>query len=160
MNCKQIKEILITDYIDNELNGEQLMAIDKHLSACVACRQFKQELLVNTINPFKNAVNIAPPAYIWNNIRTTIAERQSNRSTLPSFFTRLISFPRVSIAAAVMALMIGSLLYFSSPFKHSTNSNGYSTEENYFSYLYEGFENNDLASSTAEDEDYVSWNLS
>jgi len=28
-----------------------------------------------------------------------------------------------------MALMIGSLLYFSSPFKHSTNSNGYSTEE-------------------------------
>lgn len=157
MNCEKFKEILITDYIDGELSREQLKTADEHLSACPDCRQFKEDLMKNAVNPFKAIENAAPPAYVWQNIRTAIAENSSAKNhILSGFFKRHMSFPVISAAAAAVILVIGSSLYFSQPFKNIVKASDYSADESYLAYLYEGMENNEAEPAAAEDEDFLS----
>lgn len=153
VNCENIKEILITDYVDGELSREQMKAIDEHLSACPNCRQFKEELIQNIVNPFKAIDNATPPEYVWQNIRTAIAENSSvKNNVLLDFFKRHMSLPVISAATAAVILVLGSFLYFNQPSKNIAMAKSYSADESYFAYLYEGMENNETESALAEDD--------
>jgi len=156
MNCKKFKEILITDCIDGELSREQQKSADEHINACADCRQFKEDIMKNAVSPFKAVEKAAPPEYIWNNIRTAITENSRKSSALPSFFKRYMSFPRISVAVAAVILALGSFIYFTRPVKHPADPSGYSADENYFAYLYEGLENSDQDHIPAEDDDILS----
>ncbi len=38
MNCNQIRDIIATDYIDNELDEGTLSMIEAHVRSCATCR--------------------------------------------------------------------------------------------------------------------------
>ena len=75
MNCKKIQELLITDYLDDELDSGVLSRIEQHMANCIHCRQFEQGLQRVRV-PFKKAEQIKPPARVWEGICEKIVVRQ------------------------------------------------------------------------------------
>ena len=71
MNCKKIQELLITDYLDGELDQVLCNRIHQHISGCIHCRQFEERIV-----PFHGIRHIEPPTRVWENICEKITTEQ------------------------------------------------------------------------------------
>ncbi len=75
MSCKKIQELLMTDYLDGELDQMLCNRIRQHIDSCTHCQQFEQE--VQKIKaPFKKTRYIKPPVRLWQCIREKIMSEQ------------------------------------------------------------------------------------
>ena len=61
MNCEKIKELIITDYIDNEMSDEKRIRLNIHFSRCQECKEFFETVKNTVVKPFANAKKIEPP---------------------------------------------------------------------------------------------------
>ncbi len=75
MNCKNIQDLLLTDYLDGQLEEEKKKTFDDHLNSCFDCREFALVAQNNIMQPFINAENLIPPDHIWEGIKKTIEEK-------------------------------------------------------------------------------------
>ncbi|MEK7273668.1 MAG: zf-HC2 domain-containing protein [Candidatus Desantisbacteria bacterium] len=75
MNCKKIQELLLTDYLDGELNTMILDRIEQHMDSCIHCRQFEQEIQIVRL-PFEKVRYIEPPTRVWEGVREKIVAEQ------------------------------------------------------------------------------------
>ena len=64
MRCDKVKELLMTDYIDKELDGAAEKLVRQHLESCAACRAFEAAVQKSAIKPLKAAAQKSPPAYV------------------------------------------------------------------------------------------------
>jgi hypothetical protein len=78
MNCKKIQDIIITDYIDNELDGQRQKEIKEHLDNCVACRAFQEALVAMVREPLHNAETAVPPEALWIKIKNRLEQEEEN----------------------------------------------------------------------------------
>lgn len=67
MNCDEIRELLSL-YIDNNLEEEQMIEIEKHLLVCDACKK-EFEGIVLVINTMKNLPEVEIPAQFDSRLR-------------------------------------------------------------------------------------------
>jgi len=74
MKCEDVKELILTDYLDEQLGNEQEAQLEKHLAICRDCKEY--ELLTRTavVEPFNNMERHNPPEAAWNKIREQIEE--------------------------------------------------------------------------------------
>ena len=114
--CARYKELILTDYMDGELDRATQEEVEKHLETCVSCRELKESLLKQASEPLRRAEKVNPPEYIWYNIRERIAssEEQAAQGALAALrerLSRVFAIPRpVLAAAAVMVLVIGLMV--------------------------------------------------
>ena len=127
MECKKIQELLLTDYIDGEAGDTLKNEVEEHVSSCHTCRQFKQDLLITAIEPFRKARETKAPDFVWNHIKEALEqsaivleEREKSGgflANLRNYLTQvrhrgcLFSAPKPALAlatglAAVIVLMI------------------------------------------------------
>jgi len=109
MNCNKIRDIIITDYVDNELDGRTREEIELHLSSCSACRTFKAALVSYISEPLRSAPVFTPPVALWYKVRSEIERLEDEK---PVFIGTIISslFPKwVNIAAMASLVVITSL---------------------------------------------------
>ena len=52
MDCKKVQEILLTDYIDEQLDRSGKQQIEAHLQGCAACREFLTAARQAFVEPF------------------------------------------------------------------------------------------------------------
>ncbi len=80
MKCEYVKELILTDYLDGQLEKEQKAQIEKHLTICKGCKEY--ELLTRTavVEPFDNLEKQSPPEATWHNIRVQI-EKEKQATT-------------------------------------------------------------------------------
>ena len=85
MKCKYVKELILTDYLDEQLGKEQKTQIEKHLTICKGCREY--ELLTRTavVEPFNNLKRHNPPEAAWHKIREQIEEELPLQEPTNSF---------------------------------------------------------------------------
>lgn len=102
MNCREIQDIIITDYVDNELDGNTKREIDRHVQGCVSCREFMDAVLKTSVEPLRAATPAVPPAFLWQRIANGL-----ERPAAPEGF---LSFLR---PAWINALAVASMLAFS-----------------------------------------------
>ncbi len=76
MNCEEIKDIIVTDYMDKEVNEEIARSIESHISYCSGCHQFANTLKLKAIDPFKGLKVSIPADSVWINIRNNIKQEQ------------------------------------------------------------------------------------
>jgi len=106
MNCAKIREFLITDYMDGEMNEKMKSIIMNHLSACEGCRQFELELKEKALGPFKSMERHTPPAYVWERIKDRI-RNEVPPSPRPAFAWRLKpAFALSAVAVLILAVVI------------------------------------------------------
>jgi len=77
MNCKEYQEIILTDYLDDQVSKENKQKIENHLSSCRECREFAVIAQKSVIEPFKMAERVTPPEAVWENIMEEMTEERS-----------------------------------------------------------------------------------
>ncbi|MFA4916090.1 MAG: zf-HC2 domain-containing protein [Syntrophales bacterium] len=148
MRCTEIRDVIMTDFVDGELDAEKAKVVNEHLAECHACRTFESNFVKTAVEPFKNARRENPPPYIWQNIRNGVVQKNALKEQ--NFFYILkgwLSLPKaVMVTATVVCLIFVSVFFITNQRTVVTNAPDkaqFSTEktiqtkENYFSYLYE-----------------------
>ena len=110
MNCKKSRELILTDYLDDQMDEEGKMRIEEHLARCQSCKKFFLTAKKTADELFADAERTAPPEYIWRRVKETIlaAERKKAAPT-GSLFERLKAFlyiPRPVLAVATIIILI------------------------------------------------------
>jgi hypothetical protein len=114
MKCDKIRELMLSDHADAELDARRQKTVEDHLKGCSACRLFREDLENAVIAPLKSAGHIEPPPSVWQNIKSRIEEREAF-SPAAVFLDRLrgiLSYARPALAAVVVSafLIIGAAL--------------------------------------------------
>jgi len=76
MKCEHIKELLLTDYLDDQVTESQKQKIEEHLARCVVCRELAGETREFLKKPFENTQQIKAPGHLWNKIKAAIEQQQ------------------------------------------------------------------------------------
>jgi anti-sigma factor RsiW len=79
MECKKVRDRLITEYGDKELGAEENAEVEGHLAACLDCREFFEAVQKIAVTPFKASVEMQPDGIVWQRIREKI-EAEGSRS--------------------------------------------------------------------------------
>jgi len=148
MNCKKIRELLLTDYLDKQTELELRTEVEGHLKICLECRRLEEEIRRATVLPFKNAKGPQAPQYLWLNIKERIAERESRkRSLLDRLREKLQVFSLPAPALTFASTMVILLAVFGLITKHNIDKNQisdyFAQQISFYSVLNNGLENGD-----------------
>lgn len=116
MNCKKAKRLILTDYLDGEMDRNGKAAFEKHLEGCQKCREFSVTAKKVGNELFLGADRAGVPEYLWRRVRETILTEENDRKNYaPGFFGRLrailyIPKPVLAVAAAIILFIaIGTM---------------------------------------------------
>ena len=113
MKCIEIQNMIMTDYIDGQLNSEMLKNVEEHLLICPECRDIKNCLEAVRV-PLQNAQSTPSPE-IWSRIQEKIASDQTRRHGIledVNEFLRVFLFsPRtIFVKAAVIVVLVSAII--------------------------------------------------
>ncbi len=113
MKCEYVKELILTDYLDEQLGKEQKTQIEKHLTVCKGCKEY--ELLTRTavVEPFNNLKRHNPPEAAWHKIREQIEEElplQEPTNSFADLIRKVKAFLYIPKPAFVVTTIIVLLL--------------------------------------------------
>jgi len=116
MKCDKVKELLLTDYVDDEVSQEIRIKIEEHINGCDGCRDLYEAIKERTGMLSKALSPQEPPREVWENISARIygEEEQVNISVRERikelFFINKLVMAIVSIAIiAVMGTKVISI---------------------------------------------------
>jgi anti-sigma factor RsiW len=135
MDCKKIKELILTDYSDGEIDAGSREEIEAHLAACAACRQLAGALRKAAIEPFKKIEAVKPPDVVWYRIKEAIMSEKERQPA--GFFERVRDLlqgayyvPRpIYATAAVMCALLMAAVFAMLPVQQQRVVNKYLQEE-------------------------------
>lgn len=113
--CDHIKDLILTDYIDGELDKNAAQVLESHLLDCVDCRAFFKEVKNNVGAPFQQISPEPVPAGLWDAIKEGIEyESQAAHNPLAGFIEKLkglFVFPRLVpvLASFIVMFLAGSV---------------------------------------------------
>ena len=114
MNCKRIRELVKTDYIDGEASAEVQKETRAHLNICNQCRQFERALQEMAIEPFKKAREIRPPELVWHRIKEAIEKKPSEGlfAGLRNSLDIIFGLRKPVIAGVIIAVIVVIMTVF------------------------------------------------
>ncbi len=112
--CDHFKDLLLTDYIDGELDKDLAGSLESHLLDCGDCRAFLKEVKNNAALPFTQARHQPVPAELWDSIRQNIEHENQATDPMGDFIEKLkglVVFPRLVpvFASLVIMFLAGSV---------------------------------------------------
>ena len=110
MNCDEVKNLGLTDYLDGELDRSQTEAVGEHLKSCSRCREATEAIRESVSSPFKLSENLKPPERVWSNIKERILADEEELTQKPAIafgqvFGGLFTFKRLAIALPLIAIL-------------------------------------------------------
>lgn len=108
MKCAEIKDKLLTDYLDEEAGPGVAEEIERHLSVCSECREFYETLKEKVVVPFKDLKPMKAPEEVWSAIKMRI-ENDSAAEGHPgilAIFSSVIPVRRAIFAAASVGFAV------------------------------------------------------
>ena len=143
----QIKDLILTDYLDGRLQGKLKADMENHIESCANCRAFLKLAKENLAELFEGIVREKTPDEVWKNLRKSLIERQKVAYHKPVMallekIRRLIFIPKpaFAIASALSILLIAVILIRFNPLKQSgefdaVNLGGESEQVQYLNYV-------------------------
>ena len=153
MNCKQIRELLLTDYLDKQAGLKLRTEVEEHQKICPECRRLEEEIRRAIVLPFKDAKGPQVPHYLWLNIKERIAQRQNSKiSLLDRLREKLQVFSLPAPALTFASTMVIKLAVFGIITKHNIDKNQisdyFSQQMSFYGMLNNGSENGSNQEST------------
>ncbi|MFA6320309.1 MAG: zf-HC2 domain-containing protein [Candidatus Omnitrophota bacterium] len=137
MNCKKIRQVILTDYLDGEMDAKGKSLIDEHMAKCPVCKSFYLNVKKASEEVFLNAKCANPPEYVWRRIKEGIlSEREKKKSFVPDILSGLKSIlyipkPAFAIASVlILVIAIGTMAHFRSGYNRAA-----AEQLDYFNYL-------------------------
>lgn len=106
--CDAFKDMILTDYIDGELDKNAVASLEGHLLNCAECRVFLKEVKNIAALPFQQAQPKPVPAELWDTIKHNIEHEAPVANPMEEFLEKLkglLSLPRMVPVFASFALM-------------------------------------------------------
>jgi predicted anti-sigma-YlaC factor YlaD len=110
MNCRKVQSIIITDYLDAELDEKSRATIEQHLAGCPACRSYKQRLLTRVAEPLRQAARMEPPAELWLQIRNDLDRVTADNEEIDIRDSLIVFRPQWMNAALVIIMLLCTML--------------------------------------------------
>ncbi len=115
MKCENVKELILTDYLDGQLGKEMKAQIEKHLTICKGCKEYELLTRAAVVEPFDNLEKYSPPEETWNKIREQIEEElplHEPTSSIADFINRVKTFlyipkPAFVVTSILVLLLVG-----------------------------------------------------
>jgi len=117
VDCKQIRKMLASDYMDNELDPPAREQVDRHLEKCPDCRKICENLAAIT-QPLRRAQRMNVPQDVWPRIQAELRRQHSlaarpktvSRNNILEFFLMRPAFAAVAAAAAIL-IIVSAVMY-------------------------------------------------
>ncbi|MCP4267614.1 MAG: hypothetical protein GY777_18960 [Candidatus Brocadiaceae bacterium] len=112
MKCDKVQELILTDYLDGQINEELKVGIEKHLTSCTDCKEYERVARATTVTPFNNMERLSPPATTWVRIRRQIEKEELPQGRTNPFanliggIKSLLYTPKPAFAVAAAATVI------------------------------------------------------
>jgi anti-sigma factor RsiW len=112
MKCEQFQELILTDYLDEQLTPGRKTAVEGHLSSCKDCRQLAEAARKLAVEPFRNAGKVTlSQEEIWLKVKDKILSETPAHRTNPvtDFLERLkdlLAVPKPAFGAAMAMVMV------------------------------------------------------
>lgn len=108
--CDYFRDLILTEYIDRELDKTSADGVESHLLACSDCRTYLKEVKNNTALLAGQASSQPVPPELWDAIKQGIEDKPP----FEKFINGLkgwITFPRLVpvFASLVLMLLVGSV---------------------------------------------------
>jgi len=115
MKCSDWQNLILTDYLDDQMSKEQTIQLEEHLSVCQGCREFVVHARKAVIEPFEHAQKAEPSEQVWQNIRDVIDEEQESEGFV-SLWDRLkeivfIPKPAMALSTVIIALLAATVTF-------------------------------------------------
>ncbi|MEI8012066.1 MAG: hypothetical protein WCI27_06255 [Candidatus Omnitrophota bacterium] len=68
MNCQDVQELLLTDFIDHQVNPDIQNKVNVHLKGCVVCRDFLGAVMKVDANVKEAPLTQGPAPHVWDRI--------------------------------------------------------------------------------------------
>jgi len=114
MKCHDWQNLILTDYLDNQMSKERTASLEDHLSACQECREFVTHARKAVIEPFKYAQKVEPSERVWQNIKEVIDEEKSVEFvSLWERFKKVVFIPKPAMAftTVIIALLAATVTF-------------------------------------------------
>ncbi len=102
MNCKKAQELILTDYLDNQMNEEERIGVKLHLAHCRNCEEFFLAAKKTVFDPFAGLEKKAPPEFVWFRIKENIPVKAQRRASFAAYLLEklrpLVYNPRPALA--------------------------------------------------------------
>ena len=115
-NCKRIKDLILTDYIDNQLDSSSKDQVENHLLSCKTCQNFAMEVKERLMEPLASTFRQELSSEIWETLKQKIFQEQTKKQGLGDWilgWIGSISFPRLVpvLVSLVMVVFISSTIF-------------------------------------------------
>jgi len=117
MNCGEI-EILLADYVDGTLHGEQKSAVEAHLAECAGCAELARDSAA-AVTFMERAADVEAPPELVTRLLFEVTAGPSHSVIKPSLARRLfgkwlepILEPRYAMSMAMTVLSFAMLFHF------------------------------------------------
>ena len=112
--CEEFKDLILTDYIDGELDGALTRKMEDHLLECSDCRAFLKEVKSLTATPLHQAPLQTVPGAVWDSIKEEIQREDQKVSPFEELIERIrgwIVYPKLVpvFASLVLMFLVGSV---------------------------------------------------
>ena len=165
MKCQRIREIILTDYLDGQLNEKQRSLLVRHLAKCQGCEKFSIYVMKNIAGVFANAERLTPSEIVWRRIKGNIeAERPNKPGFVIGFFERLkgslyIPKPVTIFVTALTFILVASLvlaLYIGNQNRLNYNSQRTIQDNDYYEELFsDAYTAKNTGFGTAVEENFL-----
>ena len=114
--CDYFKELILTGFIDGQLDKNTAGSVESHLLDCRDCRAFFKEVKHTVVEPIKQVPSKLVPVELWDAIKQGIEQENavvSPWADLMNTLKGLISFPRmvpVFVSLVLMFLVVSVTL--------------------------------------------------
>lgn len=115
--CKKFQDLILTDYVDNELDQKGRQEVEAHLVSCSACRLFEKRVKDKLSLPLREVKHEPLPDDLWPQIKEKIVKKPEVFSGLtglldllysPFFYRRLVP----AVAGIMIAFLAGSMVFY------------------------------------------------
>jgi hypothetical protein len=118
MRCKDIRDVILTDYLDDPGSCKQAQVVNEHLTQCASCKIFLARSQKILVDPFVGASTVKVPDHVWTKIKesclshpqTSLARRVHDKLDL---FLRQVSsaWPQLALSAGVVCFVLFLTLF-------------------------------------------------
>ena len=118
MKCEQIKDLILTEYVDGQMDCSEKSQLEEHLKTCSACREFAQTVQKDLVTPFTDVPVPEVPEKVWHNIKEAITEEevpQPGWKEVVSFLGNLKALRQAAYFLAGFVIVIGVAMILLKP---------------------------------------------
>ena len=114
MNCHEIRDLLLTDYIDDEMEAPDRQALDAHLAQCPECTAFLDQVRRQAVDPIRrgNGSVMEVPDLVRKRIQKDIEHRAHQKAKRNIFSSRPALAAMAASLACVLVLSTMTLRFY------------------------------------------------